>query len=352
MPGHCMAALVARPSLSCAGKPIPVGRGGTAPLHLEGAARSPTAPGARRPSPFSRTCSPRPWRCFRRRGSTSAATSGPRGAWEVVRTLCQQRIRDQKLANEDELQSWFVRRIERFLNAKGRRLIGWDEILQGGLAPNATVMSWRGVGGRHRGRAGMAGHDVIMSPHLALLLRLLAGATRRWSPPGAATGSRPELVYDFEPVPEALTGDPARPRARRAGERVDRVHGHAGTRRLHDLPAPPGAGRGGVDRRPERRSWDGFSARASARTTPASPPSASTSACRPPPDSKGMNLITEGSVTRTREPRCRAGVIRWVRGRRVPKPGRAALTRDRCRSRRRPRSPRASTSRTAAPADR
>jgi len=59
--------------------------------------------------------------------------------------LCQQRIKDEKLANEGELQSYFIRRVERFLNYHSKKLIGWDEILEGGLAPEATVMSWRGL---------------------------------------------------------------------------------------------------------------------------------------------------------------------------------------------------------------
>ena len=75
---------------------------------------------------------------------------------------CQARIRKEGLKNEDELQSYFVRRIEKFLNAHGRVLIGWDEILQGGLAPNATVMSWRGIEGGVA--AANAGHDVVMTP--------------------------------------------------------------------------------------------------------------------------------------------------------------------------------------------
>src|SRR5207245_6752837 len=70
------------------------------------------------------------------------------------------------LANEEELQSWFIRRIERFLGAHGRRLVGWDEILEGGLAPNATVMSWRGTAGGIA--AAKQGHHVVMAPEADL----------------------------------------------------------------------------------------------------------------------------------------------------------------------------------------
>ncbi len=75
---------------------------------------------------------------------------------------CQARIKAEGLKNEHELQSYFVKRVERFLNSKDRILIGWDEILEGGLAPGATVMSWRGVKGGIA--AARARHDVVMSP--------------------------------------------------------------------------------------------------------------------------------------------------------------------------------------------
>src|SRR5574341_1917111 len=71
-------------------------------------------------------------------------------------------MRREGLANEEELQSYFMRRMEAFLAAHGRRLIGWNEILQGGLPPEATVMSWQGASGGIV--AARAGHDVIMSP--------------------------------------------------------------------------------------------------------------------------------------------------------------------------------------------
>ena len=75
---------------------------------------------------------------------------------------CQRRMQEEGLANVEELQSYLVRRIERYLNAHGRKLIGWDEILEGGLSPNATVMSWRGTGGGLE--AIRQGHDAVMTP--------------------------------------------------------------------------------------------------------------------------------------------------------------------------------------------
>ena len=86
----------------------------------------------------------------------------PKKRWEES-DVAQAVIRREGLADEDELQSWFIRRIETFLLSKGRRLIGWDEILEGGLAPQATVMSWRGMEGGIE--AARMGHDVVMTPN-------------------------------------------------------------------------------------------------------------------------------------------------------------------------------------------
>ncbi len=115
---------------------------------------------------------------------------------------CQQRIRKEKLKDEDELQSYFVRRIEQFLNSRGRRLIGWDEILQGGLAPEATVMSWRGFeGGVASARSG---HNAVMTPVSHCYFNIYQGdpATEPLSYRGLLTL---EKVYSFEPVPAELT---------------------------------------------------------------------------------------------------------------------------------------------------
>jgi hexosaminidase len=111
---------------------------------------------------------------------------------------CQKRMQDQGLNSTHELQSYFVKRIEAYLNAKGRRLIGWDEILEGGLAPNATVMSWRGMAGGIA--AAKAGHDVIMAPGEPL-----------YFDSGQGPDERPiQKVYAFEPVPRDLTALEAR----------------------------------------------------------------------------------------------------------------------------------------------
>ena len=117
----------------------------------------------------------------------------------------QARMHELGLKDENELQSWFVRQMDQFLAAHNRRLVGWDEILEGGLAPGATVMSWRGIDGGIAGRQ-KAGHDVVMSARR----RLLYLDHYQWIAPRleplAIGGFLPlENVYNFEPVPPTLT---------------------------------------------------------------------------------------------------------------------------------------------------
>jgi len=124
----------------------------------------------------------------------------PKTAWERS-PFAQEVIQREGLADEEELQSWFIRRIEAFLNANDRRLIGWDEILEGGLAPDATVMSWRGMAGGIE--AAQEGHDVIMTPTSHLYFDFYQGDSLQ--EPLAIAGNTPlEKVYDFEPIPPQL----------------------------------------------------------------------------------------------------------------------------------------------------
>jgi hexosaminidase len=85
----------------------------------------------------------------------------PKVRWKAC-DKCQARIKSENLKDEHELQGWFTRQIDEHLDSKGRRLVGWDEILEGGLAPGATVQSWRGMEGAVAAAA--AGHDTIVSP--------------------------------------------------------------------------------------------------------------------------------------------------------------------------------------------
>jgi hexosaminidase len=120
----------------------------------------------------------------------------------------QARMRELGLANEEELQSYFIRRMDKFLTQRGRRLVGWDEILEGGLAPNATVMSWRGEEGGIA--AAKAGHDVVMAPNHSTYLDYYQSEDRE-SEPLAIGGYVPlEKVYHYEPIPAALGPEEAR----------------------------------------------------------------------------------------------------------------------------------------------
>lgn len=120
----------------------------------------------------------------------------------------QARMKALGLANEDELQSWFIRQFDDFLTARGRRLIGWDEILEGGLAANATVMSWRGQAGGIA--AAKAGHDVVMSPTSHTYFDYCQARPRQYEP-RAIGGYLPlATAYAFEPVPAELTAAESR----------------------------------------------------------------------------------------------------------------------------------------------
>jgi len=124
--------------------------------------------------------------------------------WEES-AYAQKVIKREGLKNEHELQSYFIRRIEKFLNSKGRNIIGWDEILEGGLAPNATVMSWRGVEGGIA--AAKQHHSVIMTPgtHCYFDYYQVGEQGQKKEPiTGSKRHTSVEKVYSYEPTPSAL----------------------------------------------------------------------------------------------------------------------------------------------------
>lgn len=118
----------------------------------------------------------------------------------------QERMRELGLADEEKLQSWFVARLEKRLNDHGRRMIGWDEILEGGINPNASVMSWRGVEGAIE--AARLGHDTVMSPAPVLYFDNRQSADD--GAPGRGFTSTLRDVYSFDPTPDELIPDQAR----------------------------------------------------------------------------------------------------------------------------------------------
>ncbi len=129
----------------------------------------------------------------------------PKTRWKAS-PLAQDVMRRENLATPEALQSWFIRRVERMLVAKQKRLIGWDEILEGGLAPEATVMSWRGSSGGFA--AAKENHDVIMSPNSHLYFDQYQGDPKQ--EPLNIGGFQPiEHVYEFEPIPDSLSAEQA-----------------------------------------------------------------------------------------------------------------------------------------------
>lgn len=125
----------------------------------------------------------------------------PKTHWRQC-AVCQQSIKDLGLKDEHELQNYFITRIEKYLNSKGRKIIGWDEILEGGLAPNATVMSWRGTEGAVE--AAKQQHKVVMTPTSHCYFDYYQSDND--GEPLAIGGYVPlEKVYGFNPIPDALS---------------------------------------------------------------------------------------------------------------------------------------------------
>ena len=185
-----------------------------------------------------------------------------KSAWKTC-PKCQKRMKDEHLANVDELQSYLIHRIEKFLNNHGRRLLGWDEILQGGIAPNATLMSWRGEEG---GIAAVtSGHHAIMTPGAYCYLDSYQDAP--YSQPEAIGGYLPlKKVYTYDPVPASLTAEQAK-----------LVYGVQGNLWVEYIPTPEHVEYMIYPRilalaevawsAPERKSWSDFHTRALSAVT-------------------------------------------------------------------------------------
>jgi hexosaminidase len=200
MPGHCAAALAAYPEVSCTGGPFTVPPGSVwPPIFVYN-------PGKEETFEFLQNVLSEVADLFPGPFIHIGGDEVDKTAWKAS-AECQAVMAAQGLKNEEELQSYFIRRIEKFLNSKNKRLIGWDEILQGGLAPNATVMSWRGTEGGIA--AARQGHDVVMSPTSNCYFDYYQG-TPGQEPPGIGGYLPLRRVYAFEPTPADLTAQEGR----------------------------------------------------------------------------------------------------------------------------------------------
>lgn len=195
MPAHAMAALAAYPELSCTGIYQGVAPGGVWPItHIFCAGKEETFGFLE--DVLTETMALFPSTFIHVGGDEADKTE-----WKKC-PLCQKRIKEEGLKEEHELQSYFITRVEKFLSAHGRKLLGWDEILEGGLAPEASVMSWRGEEGGIA--AAKMGHTVVMTPGSHCYFDYYQGDP---SLEPLAIGGLTTLkkVYSFEPVPAVLT---------------------------------------------------------------------------------------------------------------------------------------------------
>jgi hexosaminidase len=198
MPGHSQAALAAYPELSCSGGPIKVATEWGVHNDVYCAGNEKTFQFLE--DVIGEVASLFPGPFFHIGGDEC-----PKLRWSNCKR-CQDRIAANGLNNEQGLQSYFIKRIEKMLNARGKRLVGWDEILEGGLAPNATVMSWRGIEGGIE--AAKSGHDVVMTPTSYCYFDYYQAAVGE---PAAIGGYLPiDSVYSYEPVPSEITSEQAK----------------------------------------------------------------------------------------------------------------------------------------------
>jgi hexosaminidase len=198
MPGHAQAALAAYPELACTDGPIEV------------ATKWGVFPDVYCPTEitfgFLEDVLMEVFELFPSKYIHIGGDECPKTAWENSE-FCQDLIKKEGLKDEHGLQSYFIQRMEKFINANGRSIIGWDEILEGGLAPNATVMSWRGIQGGIE--AAEQGHDVIMTPGSHCYFDHYQSDSP--DEPLAIGGFLPlEKVYSFDPTPKELSPEHAK----------------------------------------------------------------------------------------------------------------------------------------------
>ena len=206
MPGHMVAALAAYPELGCTGGPYKV-------RTTWGVAEDVLCAGNDRTLQFAKDVLTEVMDIFPGNYVNIGGDECPKVSWEKC-PKCQARIKqlgltaDGKHSAEERLQSYFISEMDKLITARGRKLLGWDEILEGGIAPNATVLSWRGMEGGIE--AARLGHDAIMCPVSHLYLDYYQTSDREHEPI-AFNGFIPiEKTYDFNPVSPKLTVEEAK----------------------------------------------------------------------------------------------------------------------------------------------
>lgn len=198
LPGHALAALAAYPGLGCTGGPYEVAT-------KWGVFDDVYCAGKEETFHFLQDVIDEVVELFPGKYIHIGGDECPKAKWEQC-PYCQKRMRDEKLKDVHALQSYFIQRMEKYINSKGRQIIGWDEILEGGLAPNATVMSWRGEEGGIA--AASQNHDVIMTPGKWVYLDYYQDTSK--TEPLAIGGYLPvSKVYSYEPIPPQLTPEQA-----------------------------------------------------------------------------------------------------------------------------------------------
>ncbi|HZZ28273.1 MAG TPA: family 20 glycosylhydrolase, partial [Pirellulales bacterium] len=203
MPGHSTAALAAYPQFSCTGGPFRIGA-------LWGVFKDVYCPGKEETFTFIENVLDEVCELFPGPYVHVGGDECPKDRWRNC-SDCKKRIQENGLKDENELQSYFIKRVEKYLETKHHRLVGWNEILQGGLAPDATVMSWQGISGGRT--AASQGHDVIMSPESNCYFDHTAdvGSNPKGSSAFLFVSTVPlNKVYAFEPTPADLTPEQAK----------------------------------------------------------------------------------------------------------------------------------------------
>ncbi|BDD10398.1 beta-N-acetylhexosaminidase [Fulvitalea axinellae] len=199
LPGHSVAALAAYPELGCTGGPYEV-------RTKWGISKKVYCAGNEKTFAFLEDVLSEVLELFPSKYIHIGGDECPKDSWKKCKK-CQKRKKEEGLKDEHELQSYFIARAEKFLNSKGRAIIGWDEILEGGLAPNATVMSWRGMKGGIE--AAKEGHDVIMTPGSHCYFDHYQ-ADKGLEPLAIGGFTTVQKVYSFEPTPAELDADKAK----------------------------------------------------------------------------------------------------------------------------------------------